>query len=38
MLPKCQLSIKGITCNPTPLVHLHQDMTEKTNFYEKGDN
>ena len=27
------LSIKGRTCNPTPLVH--QDMTKKTTFYEK---
>jgi len=26
------LSIKGRTCNPTPLVH--QDMTKKTTFYE----
>ena len=27
MLPKCLLSIKGGTCNPTPLVH--QDMTKE---------
>jgi len=33
MLPKCKLSIKGRTCNPTPLVH--QDITNKTTFYEK---
>jgi len=33
MLPKWLLSIKGRTCNPTPLVH--QDMTKKTTFYEK---
>jgi len=33
MLPKWLLSIKGQICNPTPLVH--QDMTKKTNFYEK---
>ena len=36
MLPKWLLSIKGRTCNPTPLVH--QDITKKTTFYEKGDN
>ena len=30
MLPKWLLSIKGRTCNPTPLVH--QDMTKKTTF------
>ena len=28
------LSIKGRTCNPSPLVH--QDMTKKTTFYEKN--
>jgi len=33
MLIKCLMSIKGRTCNPTPLVH--QDMTKKTKFYEK---
>ena len=32
MLPNRLLSIKGGTCNPTPLVH--QDMTKKTTFYE----
>jgi len=29
MLPKWLLSIKGRTCNPTPLVH------DKKTFYEK---
>jgi len=33
MLRKSQLSIKGRTYYPTPLVH--QDMTKKTAFYEK---
>ena len=33
MLPKCLLSIKGRSCNQTPLVH--HDMTKKTTFYEK---
>ena len=33
MLPKCLLSIKGRSCNQTPLVH--QDMTKKTTLYEK---
>jgi len=27
------LSVKGRSCNPTPLVH--QDMTKKTTLYEK---
>ena len=31
ILPKWLLSIKGRTCNPTPLVQ--QDMTKKTTFY-----
>ena len=31
MLPKCLLSIKGRTSNPTPLVH--QEMTKKNTFY-----
>ena len=34
MFPEWLLSIKGRTCNPTPLVH--QDMTKKTTFYEKN--
>ena len=34
MLPKWLLSIKGRTCNTTPLVH--QDMTTKKTFYEKN--
>jgi len=33
MLHKCLLSMKGRSCNQTPLVH--QDMTKKTTFYEK---
>ena len=33
MLPKWLLSIRGRTCNPTPLVH--QDMTKKTNILKK---
>ena len=33
MLPKCILSIKGRSCNQTPLVH--QDITKKTTVYEK---
>jgi len=32
MLPKYLLSIKGRSCNQTPLVH--QDMTKKNTFYE----
>jgi len=35
MLHKWLMSIKGRTCNPTPLVH--QDMTKK-NFNENRDN
>jgi len=34
MLPKSLLSIKGRSCNQTPLVH--QDMTKKTTFYENN--
>jgi len=33
MLPKWILSIKGRTCNPTPLVH--QDMIKKTTFFNE---
>ena len=33
MLPKCILSIKSRTCNPTPIEHQH--MTKKTTFIEK---
>ena len=33
MLDKWLLSIKGKTCNPTPLVH--QDMIKKATFYLK---
>ena len=33
MLLKCLLSIKGRSCNQTPLVH--QDMRKKTTLYEK---
>jgi len=32
-LPRWQFSIKGRTCNPTPLVH--QDITKKTTFRGK---
>jgi len=33
MLPKSLLSIKGMSCNQTLLVH--QDITKKTTFYER---
>ena len=34
LLPKCLLFIKGRTCNQT--LHVHQDMTKKTTFYENN--
>ena len=34
MLPKWLLSIKGRTCNPTPLVH--QYITKKSTFYKNN--
>jgi len=33
MLPKWLLSVKGKSCNPTPLVN--QDLTKKNTFLKK---